>query len=680
MDYLKWNDLIASHFFKPEMAGRAVHLYATEELIADLGQSGGADFQDFIEAIKIGPPWVRRQKICQKALQSMETWRSRGVRYPPYIGYLALFVLAAGIEGDFAINSYYPRLRTLMDEEPSGGQYPSFSRMLELWDDLERWSNEDKFGELGIFNINIAGSRIHVGIPIAQTLLTEEELKALPAIFALADLDPTSPPSEDAIARLLAKHGRKHLLKRTLRLLEETSDSDSLRQALLERIVDELRRWDGTAELSIEDGTQVYGFLRLCCKIDSIAGRATMTMRCSTKHEFPEHKLLLFLNNNSDSFSCDDYGNGWSSPIISELDGKNVDSSKFDWCQGLRLQDSEQRWCLKLPASPIRVFVKGDSQGLPGLLEVRQLPKGSPVYLAAHSQCCNLLEKWGASGCQGFERLSIINGLPEKWYFFKADAALGDDLVKHEYPILSLPTTVRLELEGGIRIDRGNRFFKFAPPKVIIQGGDESVKVYCNETLLDCTQAEGIYELPKDTLSGTKLAIEVRKGSEAIGRRSLFLVEDFSWSDQNYKQQFDCFGGRQSQLDNNSEGVAGALVRGVKCTPFNFNTFLPIQGKQRIFFVGKEPGQVAIWPQEELPADWLPVWAISKGRRRGQAMFCGTNLVESEPTLSTCGDRRKLREWKEILWHDRKKILPPTGDRLKALWTKFQKGAERVKG
>lgn len=187
MDYLSWNDLIASCFFRPEMGGRTVHLYVTEELIADLGQSNGADFQDFIEAIKIGPPWVTRQGLCQKALQSMRNWRQRRLFYPPYIGYLALFVLAAGREGDFATHAYYPRLRTLIGEEPSTGQYPSFSQMRELWDDLEHWSNEDKSGELGIFNSNIAGKRIHIGLPIIQTFLTEQELKALPAIFAEAD-------------------------------------------------------------------------------------------------------------------------------------------------------------------------------------------------------------------------------------------------------------------------------------------------------------------------------------------------------------------------------------------------------------------------------------------------------------------------------------------------------------
>jgi hypothetical protein len=683
VNYLAWNELIASYFFRPEMAGRRVYLYITEELIAELGQASGADCQDFIKAVKTGFVGVTGKNICQKALGSREYWKYRCGRqsYPLYVGYLALFVLAAGREGDFSANAYYPRLRTLLGEEPTSGQYPDFDQMRILWDDLERWSNEDKDSELGIFNVNIAGRRNHVGLPIAQTLLTQEELKALPVIFAEADLDPTALVSEQVIAQSAAKHGRKHLLPRTLRLLEETSDKNELRQALIERIFDELRDWDGTVDLLCDEESLVYGLLRLCGKLDSISGRATMTLRCSTKHEFPEDNLLLFLDGTSDSFACSEYGMGWSEPIKSESDGKNLEASQFDWCQGLRMQSSDSRWRFKLPASSIRVFIKGEVQGLPGLIEVRQLPKCSPFYLAAHQECWEVLKPWGESSCKGFKKLPIVEGLPLGWHFFYADAAYSDELVKRKYPILSLPTTVQLDLEGGIRFDRGNRFFKFAPPKLVLQGGDESAKVYCNERLLDCTQEEGIYELPIDTPTGKKLLIEARKDEGVFKRCSLFLVEDFCVAKSIYTQQLDCFGFCNTDVVNKSVCVAGALVQGVNFPSFNFNTFLPIQGNQRIFFVGSDPGQIVSYPSELLPTDWTPIWAIFLGRRRGQVMFCGTSLMELEPTQSRCRDRKKLRQWKEILWHRRKRILPPVGDcRLQALWKKFQKEAEYVKG
>jgi hypothetical protein len=390
--------------------------------------------------------------------------------------------------------------------------------------------------------------------------------------------------------------------------------------------------------------------------------------------------LSLILDGTSDSFSCKEDRIGWSEPIRSQSDGKTIDASRFDWSQELRMQSPDKRWRFKLPAFPIRVFVTGEGEGLSGLIEVRQLPKNSRFYLAARQECCQLLETWGESSCKGFKKLQIAEGLPRGWHFFYADAAYSDELFKREYPILSWPTTIRLDLQGGIRLDKGNRFFKFAPPKLVLQGGNESVKVYCNNQLLDCTQTEGIYELPGNTPPGTRLIIEARIGEEVIGRRSLSLVEDFSLPDQRDTQKFDGFGYRQTNLDPNQMGVAGALVCGFNSPPFNFNTLLPVQGKRRILFVGKEPGQVTNWPEERLPTDWSPVWAIAIGRLFDRAMFCGTSLKESEPTLSRCRDREKLHQWKQIFWDNRNRTLPPMdSNRLQALWKTFQKEARLVK-
>ena len=391
--YRDWNNLIAERFFKPEMAESPVYLYVTDELITTIGESKGIDCQDFINAVKTSVG-MTRNGICQKVLRTMEDWQYRQQRqgYPPYIGYLALFVLAAGTEEDFSANAYYPRLRKLLGENPRSGQYPDFDQMQKVWKDLEKWANEDKKGEWGIFNIKITSRLIHVDIPISQTLLTEKELKALPIIFAEAGLDYSNLFSERAIAFLLAKYGRKYLRKRTLRLLEETNNSDEIRQALIERIIDELSAWDGTAEISSEEGSRFYGTIRLSCKLDTTAKSATFTLRCCTNHEFPEDELVL--NYNSDTYYCDEYGNGWSSPIKSKLNDKTINASLFDWHQGLRMESDDKIWCFNLINSPLRVFVEGKSQGLPGFVEVERLPQGLPFYLAGHQNYCHFLEKY----------------------------------------------------------------------------------------------------------------------------------------------------------------------------------------------------------------------------------------------------------------------------------------------
>lgn len=684
MDYLSWSDRVASNFFRPEMAGRRVHLFVTEDLINEIGGLDRLGVPDFVEAVKTGPPGVKPRGVCQMAVQTLRNWqRERSRDYPPYIGYLALFVLAAGIEGEFASHAYYPRLRKLLSEEPTSGQYPSFNQMLDLWDDLEKWSNRDKKGELGHFVIDIAGKWIHVGLPLAQTILTEHERGALPAIFAKAGFDPASPPSDQELAVSLAEHGKQRLRPRTLRRLAETSNADDgERQILIETVLEELKEWDGTAvdiTPSGERSTRIYGALSLCCQIDTTAGYASMTMRCRTLRDFPEDGLTLSLVGHQDLFYCDEAAMGWSSPISPESGGPPINASIFDWSQGMHMENQERGWSFNLPSSSVRILVSGSFYGLPGLVESRRLPRTSPFYLVAQKKRHNLLKRWGASGCTGFREVPILNGLPESWELFRAEAAHSDDLVRGELPMLALPSVVRLSFDGGVRASRGHQFFKFAPPRIVLEGDDGAVEVYCNGEPLARSQLQGIFELPQEALISSELVIEARRNGERIRGLSLYLIEDFPWPGQFTSKRFGPSGDSLPDANSDSVSVTGALVTGTNALPFDYSTLVVTQEERRVFFVGREPGQIASWPSEPHPTEWLPVWAIPM-RRRGKAIFCGTSISESEPVRSGCGNRKKLKEWKMILWHHRKKIAPPDHNALRALWERYREEARRAQG
>ena len=661
MNYRDWNNLIAAYFFHSEMAGKNVYLYVTQELICKLSPYKSVGFSDFINAVKTG---CKRQSegICKDARSIMKV---RIDKYPPYIGYLALFVLAAGIEGDFDPKSYYPRLRKLLNEPVATGTYPNFDEMGQLWQDLENWANKENSGELGIFTCRNVGNHKHIGFPLAQALLSEKEQRSLPYIFGMSGLEPATPPSGEMIASLLVKHGHKHLRNRTIELLK-TKTTDELKQALLEIITDELRDWDGYVESTSSEAEKTYGSLILCCRIDRVAGCADFTLRCRTKRKFPEDELILELENHQ-SFSCEEYADGWSSPITT-INGQRLDASGLDWVQGVQMRSPDSKWCFRLPAYPIRIFVDGSSEGLSGFVEVRQLPGQKKFYLAAHEDCLDLLTQWGESSCQGFEKLAIDHGLPDRWHFFKVDLACSDELIKKEYPVISFPNTLRLELVSGIRVSRGNKFFKFAPPKLVLQGNNDSVQIFCNDIPLDCDD-NSIYKLP---LNSPELLIKAKRGEDTVKSISLSLVEDISWQFAGVNYRFDRFGNGLTELTN-ANGATGALVTDFDCPSFNFNTLLPIQGKQRVVFVGRETGQIS----SSIPEDWTPVWIVSKGRR-SQVFFCGGNLAESEPISVTCKDRKRLKEWKQLLWGERKTVNLPTQPDLRSLWKRFEKEAERA--
>ncbi len=678
MDYLRWNGLVAEHFFWPDMAGRRVHLYVTEELITELGSPYGADTADFVAAVKAGPPWATARGLCDKALESFEGWRKRELAKPPYLNYLALFVLAAGIEGNFASHAYYPRLRYLLGEEPVPGQIRRFDRMSDLWEDLERWSSEDTAGEQGIFKYSFAGEWINVGLPKAQTLLTTDERHRLPAVFAKAGLDPSSLPSDRALAGLLERHGRRELRQRTRQIMAGNDGDTQSREALTEAVLEELQHWDGTVDSEIMPSTDEgghYGALRLCCRVDAIAGRVQSTMRCKSASELPEEGLPLSQHGSEQRYYCEDYLMGWSSPVAQEAGSPAVDAASWDWRRSLEMRALAGKWSFKLAPSPVRIFVSGATYGLPDLVETKQLPRNTPFYLAAHRGCSPLLERWGDSSCKNFRSVNIMSGLPDGWRLYFAEAAIDDTLVRSDYPVLAFPSTLQLSFDGGIKVSRSNHYFAFAPPRVVLRGGESSMQLYCNDLSLSPVQ-ENMYELPVGLPAGQMLSVTARQDGQILRRVSLRLVEDFEWTDQGGRIRSDRFGAIYHP-PHSGPAVTGALLDGVEVAPFNFSTTVVVEGARRIFLVGKAPGQIARLSDEQVPESWSPVWAIPM-HRHGQAIFCGTGIMESEPVQSAWGDSRKVEQWKALLWYSRKRILPPQHKSLKKLWIKYQKEAARV--
>jgi len=344
LDYVKWNDRVAAHFFRPEHEGRRIFLYVTPGVLGEIAASDGA-LNDFVSAVKAGPPGTTRQGLCQRALQTFEQWHDRSGVFPPYVAYLGLFVLAAGIEGDFAPHAYYPRLRQLLGEEPTIGQYPSFQRMLTLWDDLERWANKDREGRLGTFRADIAGNWMYVGLPIAQTILTQYERECLHSIFAEVGLEPGTAPTDAQLAQTLLAYGQHRLRPRTLHLLERNGDA-SLRDLLLETVLEELQDWDG---VYVQDGDHpqcISGPLRLCCNLDRVAARLVMTLRCKSPQEFPEAGLALQCDFLGGKAVCEEHGFGWSTELIDPSRMDIVEASQIDLTHGAIARTEDGRWSL----------------------------------------------------------------------------------------------------------------------------------------------------------------------------------------------------------------------------------------------------------------------------------------------------------------------------------------------
>lgn len=169
--------------------------------------------------MKQGPSWVKKHGVCQRAYECLQDWRARDSAFPPYVAYLGLFVLAAGHHGDFHPISYYPRLRELLSEDPEQtGMYSGFGHMYELWDDLETRVNDNRNEELGRFRAHIQGNKIHIGLPLSQTLFSNQEIGLFPTLFENAQLDPLAPPTDVELISIIRQFGIGRLRPATLRM------------------------------------------------------------------------------------------------------------------------------------------------------------------------------------------------------------------------------------------------------------------------------------------------------------------------------------------------------------------------------------------------------------------------------------------------------------------------------
>lgn len=694
MNYSEWNDLIARKFFNEEMAGREVLLYVNKEIIAQLGSEADAGVDDFIRSIKEGPSWIREDEVCNKAWRLYDDWKqNRQLEYPPYIAYLVFFSLAAALGGDFVPWAYYPRLWTLLGKADKEGAPLGFYKMGELWEDLEKWSTEDKNEELGRFTARIRGGWAHVGRPLSQTLLSDNERAYLPLIFDEAELDPTNLPSDAAIRWILLNYGENKLERRTLQLLKNAQDNIEMANALIEFVLGELVEWEGIVpdieqprDTSSTSRTQQYiprTGLRICIEeLDRVSGRMTVTLRLKTNRSFPDSGLNFEYD--GQELSCKEtIPPNWSTKLMNTnaQPQQPFNASNIDWYIGAKFKDEKNNWLASLKGAPVRLFLPGDREELPGWIESQHLERNCEFIVACHSSKMENVQQWGNSCCEKFMQISA-QGLPNRWSLFEGSNACEscDDIY-----VLTLHSQFRLLLQGGIKTGRGNTYLKFCPPLIVLEGADgtELVTLNGNELKRKNTSVPH-WRLPPSASVGTPLIIEVYKRGEQnpLQRRRIILKEPELSPTLDDAPKRDSFG---LITDNVSVLYArGAFVSGTDPTAYGiFQRTLPTYLSKRIIFLSSRPGEIADWPKENLPEDWKPIWAIAKsGKDDWIVNFCGqTSHIDIIPDPNRAKeDIKAVKRWKEAIWVWRKraKISPLLFPKIRTLWEKYKEVAKHV--
>lgn len=671
MTFEEWNKLLYGHFFRAEYIGTRVYLSATEDLIVSLG--GSNSITSLVEAVRRGPDCHLKHSrgILSRARVLCFNWVKNGKPgKPPFLPYLAVFVLAANYESAEGHSGYHKRLRELIGESIVNQWIPGWGDMWELWQTLADWATQTKAGELGEFICSIEpGARTHVAIPISQTLLLPEERRRLGEIFSAAGLDPSTPVSDEELASKMVEFGKRLGLRpRTLKAL--TGENNEFRELLIESISEELREWhsDGNdeTETGSANGTKGHRLL-INLHIEHVSGEAQSWLRIKDDNAISESTIYL-QDDSGGEYQTSMLAHGWSSRIQNVSPPETFPS--INWTEGHRMRSADGR-AFKLAPATFRIFENGAQHQLDNLIERQRLNPSAPFYLAVNEASSDLVT-WGQTHCEGWKEICLDVGLENGWRLFSAQKPGGLSSIARKYPAFAPPIAARLRLFGGLKLGRQRSYLYPNPPKVEVETpGEEHIVTLNGNEILRVSGFQTI-SLPLELLkTDSPNKVSLFKGTSADGGRShsFNLIRQDSVSLENLS--FEEIAVHFSRLDAKVTGALATFPHG--STPYPTSVDLD---SQRQILIGQTVGQIANATEWE-SLEWRPVWLLAKGRTNLRLQFCG-NSVETDLPLEPIGDRRKAaRAWEKTLYARRRDIRTPNNKKLSQLWSLYLQAAKK---
>lgn len=668
MNYEEWNAGLTRHFFNPTHAGRRVYLHTTDEVLKEVSGLDKAEV-DFVAAVKRGPAgsWG---SFCGKALWARARWQDRSTE-PPFVAHLCFLALAAAREGDWVSYAYYPRFWSLIGERGEGTP-PDFHSMQDLWRDLERWTHVDLADARGRFKAQAAGKWIHVGIPVAQTTLTDAERRALPQIFEAADLEPGARLPPEEVAGAVAVHGTYSLRHRTLSLLNGSRTSDP-RAELVSLLQTELMEWDGATVTGTaaarREGHQAG--LRLWLSEIDPAGfvSARLVARMRDGDDFSD-RLFTVLGRDT-GYVCPAGSGGISGAIYSDRDGVELDAATLPWTNRLEFSCRGSSLKLVFRAAEVRVFADAATESISGFIETRVLPFLGYFFVTARDPHAVRINDWGRAWCSEWAEQNIRGGLPSGWRLFRGKGARGDGGLADRYPIFARPAAPRLRFQGGIRAGDGARYFPFALPRVLVEWHEAPTSITCEGVAL-VADADGLFTIPPAAIKAVN-QVEAHFGDVQVLDYLHVISDGWSWSAAN-----DCLPANGYGLEPRQGDplIRGALVEGHNAPSFTPGPDSVSSISGRCLWIGRETWQVADLRRKRRPPAWPPVWLIIVKRRRMEIIYCGFDPELEAPSHNA--DGRPIKKWKAALWSRRRRTATPGNPAVAALLNQYREVARAL--
>lgn len=550
MNFIEWNNLIARHFFKPECAGKEVHLFITRGDIVEMGRPGMEEdhtdediWRNFLSTLRYGLSGSGNVSIFEKALYAAGKWKASGFRtieskpqqFPPYISYLVFTVLPlTEAQGDYNSNNYYDRLAEFISTnqifELSPGKVKKLQNLKNklreidcLWDELSQWANHRMNGQLGSFQAIpfLHNTWKFVGKPFSQCVLSPKSLKQIPNFFHQSNLVPNTFYPDDLFKHLLLRDGVSLLgLKQSVVELIRKGNKDEIGQSVIGMVKAEFLDWTGEAhDTVLKDGKQreirkiTVVPLKLQFKV-SEDGELSFSYRAKYASEPPSS---LKLGDFEDIYENEN----WSRTLTMEFKRSH------------ELKDPINKWKAVFDAKRIHLFITGSYFNLNNRLwiETETLSKTERMYLLCKVEFSHAVLEWGRANCLIFRDESSLKGLPPDYSLF---SLLGPEISHPDLAELTVYDLKEISIrEGtGLRVGYLSYLNKLLPDVEITNAqGDETVFVQYEDDeqeriiLRQHHDLKNIWLMPADLQVYRRFTIQIL-GVAILGASTLYQLTE----------------------------------------------------------------------------------------------------------------------------------------------------------
>jgi hypothetical protein len=308
-----------------------------------------------------------------------------------------------------------------------------------------------------------------------------------------------------------------------------------------------------------------------------------------------------------------------------------------------------------------------------------------PFLVCAHVSIIPTLENWGKAECKHFESLKIRTGMPKDWRLFLVREVTSNKLMA-DFPVLSPGNLGRIQIHGGVRISKGNRFFSFSPPTIRVLECNDDYHVVSDQCELR-ESSPGEFAISPSAPKDTRIDVALLVGGKVISRKSLVLQDDFRLPAVSESSlALNSFGGSVRGTPNSASAptLIGAAAHNLKSDNFTRFSMVPsfsMSPGSKAYLVGKNPGEIMKWPGDPSTQYWTPVWAIliPRGRKKGDVIWVhDQELFPETASTSPCG-KKEINDYFELVWHSRMRLNPPEPRKHRELWTEFLKWVKNAK-